>query len=196
VTFSVPPRATGKTLEERETETGAKQDHVADGWPVEELDRLYRSRAGALAKRLVRNGASSDEGLDFVHEAFALIIGRRRLQKTQIERPEAYVAKTSRNLLTDRGRTQRVARQWAEQAGLECPQHHDQIVYLESRDTLRRLEAALMKLRPRTREIFLARRVHGLSYAEIAQFTGLSARTVENQMSKAIAKLSRLMDRR
>ena len=47
---------------------------------------------------------------------------------------------------------------------------------LELRDTLRRLEHAVSKLKPRTREIFLAHRIHGFTYAEIAERTGLSIR--------------------
>ena len=71
----------------------------------------------------------------------------------------------------------------------------DQVAVLESRDTLRRLEAAISKLKPKTREIFLAHRLDGLSYAEIAELTGLSVKGVEKQMSKAIAKIDRLLDR-
>lgn len=109
--------------------------------------------------------------------------------------PEAYVAKISRNLLADRGRAEIVRNQWAHDPAATGMQHHDQVVFLETRDRLRRLEAAIMKLKPTSREIFLARRMDGLSYAEIAESTGLSMRAVERHMSKAIAKLSRLMDR-
>jgi RNA polymerase sigma factor (sigma-70 family) len=70
----------------------------------------------------------------------------------------------------------------------------DQQRLLESRDMLARVEAAVMRLRPRTREIFLAHRVEGLSYGEIAQRTGLSAKGVEKQMSKAIAAIDRLIE--
>jgi len=66
---------------------------------------------------------------------------------------------------------------------------------MEQRDTLRRIERAVEKLKPRTREIFLAHRVDGLSYAEIAERTGLSIKGVEKQMSKAIAKIDRMLDR-
>ena len=65
----------------------------------------------------------------------------------------------------------------------------------EARDTLRRVEAAVLRLRPKTREIFMAHRVEGLSYAEIAQRTGLSVKGVEKQMSKAIAAIDRTLDR-
>ena len=60
---------------------------------------------------------------------------------------------------------------------------------------LRRLEEAIGKLKPKTREIFLAHRIHGFTYAEIADQTGLSIKGVEKQMSKAIAKIDRLLDR-
>ena len=41
----------------------------------------------------------------------------------------------------------------------------------------------------------MAHRVEGLSYAEIAQRTGLSVKGVEKQMSKAIAAIDRMLDR-
>jgi RNA polymerase sigma-70 factor (ECF subfamily) len=69
------------------------------------------------------------------------------------------------------------------------------VAVLESRDTLRRLEAAMLKLKPKTREIFMAHRIDGLSYAEIADRTGLSVKGVEKQMGKAIAMIDRLLDR-
>jgi RNA polymerase sigma-70 factor (ECF subfamily) len=159
------------------------------------LEALYRSRARAFAARLTRDGAGRDDAMDFVHEAFARILGRGSSSHEQIERPEAYVARVSRNALIDHGRSSNAKARCVEQAAETAPQHHDAVVYLESRDALRRLEAAIMCLKPRTRQIFLARRVQGLSYAEICELTGLSEKAVEKQMSKAIAKLSRLMDR-
>ena len=60
---------------------------------------------------------------------------------------------------------------------------------------MRRLEQAIGKLKSKTREIFLAQRIEGLSYAEIAARTGLSVKGVEKQMSKAIAKIDRILDR-
>ena len=56
---------------------------------------------------------------------------------------------------------------------------------------LRRMEAAMLKLRPITREIFMAHRLDGLSYAEIADRTGLSVKGVEKHMGKAIAQVTR-----
>jgi RNA polymerase sigma-70 factor (ECF subfamily) len=51
----------------------------------------------------------------------------------------------------------------------------------------------MMRLRPKTREIFMAHRVEGLSYSEIAERTGLSVKGVEKQMGKALVQLDRYL---
>jgi RNA polymerase sigma-70 factor (ECF subfamily) len=100
------------------------------------------------------------------------------------------------NLLRDRGK-----RELRQMSGSHVPADEtmlpgiDQNRLLESRDMLTRVEAAMLKLRPKTREIFMAHRIDGLSYAEIAERTGLTVKGVEKQMSKAIAKIDRLLDR-
>jgi RNA polymerase sigma-70 factor (ECF subfamily) len=63
-------------------------------------------------------------------------------------------------------------------------------------DLLRRIEAAMMNLPRRQREIFMARRVHNMSYREIAERTGLTARQVERHIAKALYKLAKQMDGR
>ncbi len=67
----------------------------------------------------------------------------------------------------------------------------DPVAALEARDRLARIEEAVLRLKPLTREIFLACRLDGYSYAEIAERTGLSVRGVEKQMSRAIRQLGR-----
>jgi RNA polymerase sigma-70 factor (ECF subfamily) len=61
-------------------------------------------------------------------------------------------------------------------------------------ELFRRLEEAVAAMPRRQREVFLAHRLDGLSYAEIARRTGLSVRQVERQMVRAIAKLCKQMD--
>jgi RNA polymerase sigma factor (sigma-70 family) len=58
-------------------------------------------------------------------------------------------------------------------------------------DLLRRLEQAVAKLPRRQRKIFLAHRLDGLSYGEIAERTGLSARRVERCVVRALRKIDR-----
>ncbi len=60
-------------------------------------------------------------------------------------------------------------------------------------EKLDRMERALLALPRITREIFLANRIDGYSYAKIATITGLSVRQVKRQMVKALIHLGRWM---
>ncbi|MFP8971468.1 RNA polymerase sigma factor, partial [Pseudomonas aeruginosa] len=57
---------------------------------------------------------------------------------------------------------------------------------LEAGDQWRRFEAALRGLHERTRRIFLLNRIHGRTYAEIAQAMQLSQSAVEKHMMRAL----------
>jgi RNA polymerase sigma-70 factor (ECF subfamily) len=58
-------------------------------------------------------------------------------------------------------------------------------------ELLKRLEAAVLALPRKTREIFMAHRIDGLSYGEIAKITGLSVKRVERHMARAIYGIDR-----
>jgi RNA polymerase sigma-70 factor (ECF subfamily) len=59
-----------------------------------------------------------------------------------------------------------------------------------------RLDAALLSLPPLRRDIFLAVRLGGARYAELAGLTGLSARQVEREVANALAQIDRALDDR
>jgi RNA polymerase sigma-70 factor (ECF subfamily) len=64
-----------------------------------------------------------------------------------------------------------------------------------SPERLARLEAIVLRMPRRTREIFIAHRVHDMSYAEIARRTGLTVRQVQRHMVRAILHLDRGLNR-
>lgn len=162
------------------------------------VEALYRSQAARLLRSLARRAGSPDDALDLLHDAFVRVLrlGSGRVRSLQAERPDAYLTRTVTNLVRDRART--AVRRSADRHDpidehtLAAPDPHR---LLETRDLLRHLEMAVLKLRPRTRQIFLAHRLDGLSYAEIAERTGLSVKGVEKQMSRAIAAIDRSMER-
>jgi RNA polymerase sigma-70 factor (ECF subfamily) len=59
----------------------------------------------------------------------------------------------------------------------------EQMITTELEDKIRK---AIDKLPPKRREIFILSRYHGLKYDSIAQQMGISSKTVENQMVKAL----------
>jgi RNA polymerase sigma-70 factor (ECF subfamily) len=159
-----------------------------------ELQDLYRQHSGGLIRRLARRTGCDETARDLAHEAFLRFVSLRSAG-SGIGHPEAYLRRISTNLVRDWARWP--SRRQVLPPGFAdlAPSQLDGVAVLEARDTLRRLELAMSRLKPKTRQIFLAHRLDGLSYAEIAEITGLSVKGVEKQMSKAIAKIDRLLDR-
>lgn len=61
------------------------------------------------------------------------------------------------------------------------------------RALLARIEAALLTLPPTRREIFLAVRLDGASYAELAEQTGLPIKRVEREVATALVQIDRAL---
>jgi len=156
---------------------------------------LYRDHCAHLVVQLTRRTGCPETAWDLAQGAFEKLLRLKPGRLQAIGRPDAYLRRLATNLAHDWGRSRAVADRANAHLELHSDRLSDQVAALEARDTLRRLEAALNLLKPKTREIFLAHRLHGLSYAEIAERTGLSVKGVEKQMSKAIAKIDRLLDR-
>lgn len=159
-----------------------------------DLGALYRARAHHLIGHFASGPADRETARDIVHEAFAKLAALSFARRLAVLRLDAYLYRMCVNLLRDRGRalqTRELHREHAMRAGSA----HNPLAELEHRDSLRRLEAAMLRLNPKTREIFLAKRLDGMTYAEIAARTGLSVKGVEKHMSKAIAAVDRAMQR-
>jgi RNA polymerase sigma-70 factor (ECF subfamily) len=157
------------------------------------LGALYQTHAPRLLRFFARRAERQDAG-DLVQESFTRFADARRCG--EIERPEAYLNRIATNLLRNRAKTA-LARSLASHVPADDVPlaGHDPVAALEARDKLDRLHKALMTLSPKTREIFLAHRLDGISYKDIAAQTGLSVKGVEWHMTKAIAHLDRLLRR-
>ena len=172
-----------------------------DAAPATEADdrirvqQLYREHSLALVRQLTRKTGCRELARELANETFVRLLRMAPGNLGRIERPEAFLRRVSTNLLRDWGRTASLRERAQPTLEIASDRQLDPVAALESRDTLRRLEQAVAKMKPRTREIFLAHRLHGFSYTEIAERTGLSVKGVEKQMSKAIAKIDRFLDR-
>jgi len=155
------------------------------------LASLYREERPSLLRFLSR-WTRHDKAEDVIQQVFSRMAGRSSHDGGAIQAPAAYLRQAARNVLRDEARA----------AERSCAHQHipiedlslssgDPVAALEARDRLVRIEEAVLRLKPFTREIFLACRLDGYSYAEIAERTGLSVRGVEKQMSRAIRQLGR-----
>lgn len=185
------------SMPDRAKQGGVSEESSSVGTPaMVELDVLFRNEQHALVRFFTRYRASPEDARDLVQETFLRLARLDPNRSGSILRPAEYLRQIARNLLKDRAKAARRhaadAHQNADDVDLAGV---DELGRLEARDSLARLEAAMATLKPRTREIFMAHRLEGLSYAEIAARTGLTVWGVEKQIGRAIDHLRRKMGR-
>lgn len=160
-----------------------------------QLDALFRRQAPALLRFLTRR-TNHEEAQDLAQEAF-LRLTRVAGQQT-LRRPEAYLARIARNLLRDRAKSVSGFRERTHAVldpELHAANDGDPHLALEARQLLERHEAAILKLKPKAREVYLRHRIDGQSYAEIAKAMGLGLNSIEKYMITAIAAIDRHLGR-
>ena len=154
------------------------------------LDTLYRVQAPKLLRKFLRR-ADRQDAHDLVQDSFVQLAAMSDEQRAEIRKPAAYLGVVSENILRNRARAAYYRSIIVQDADLVERASVDITAGLEARDMLNRLEAVMLKLDPKTREIFMALRLDGVTYAEVAKRTGLSVKGVEWHMSKALAALHR-----
>lgn len=99
----------------------------------------------------------------------------------------------ARNRLADRGRSplSRPHLPLAEHDGSDEPSSSspDPLRQAESGQMLFLLRQALFKLPERAREVYLLNRITGMSYTQIARHCGITAKTVEKHIARALQGL-------
>ena len=159
--------------------------------PERSLAELYQSQRSRLRRFFSRRAGDVDAD-DLVHEAFARYAARTGESAAFVVEPEAYLQTVASNLLRNRALLAlRRATAFHDVYDDEAVSDADPMRRLEDRDALRRLDKAVQRLRPRTREVFLLQRVDGMTYAQIADRMGLSVKGVKKQMAKALFELRR-----
>jgi len=153
---------------------------------------IYRAHAPGLLRFLSRRAERQDLG-DLVNESFLRFAIAQAKCSTKVENPAAYLMRIATNLLRDRARME-ARRTFARHVSVDDVPiaGDDPVGQLEARDQIDQVQKALSRFNPRTRAVFLARRLDGLSHKEIAAQTGLSGSGVEYHMAKAIRHLDRI----
>lgn len=158
------------------------------------LDHAFRHEGPSLL-RFLRRRVGYDDAPDMLQEVFLRAVGSR--QAGHLANPAAFLRRIARNLLIDRARRQ--SRNPAAVFPLDEAVHAaappEQDHALIARDLLRRYEAAVDRLPDKTRRVFLMHRVDEMSYREIHEQLGISIATVEYHMMKALAQITRALDR-
>lgn len=129
---------------------------------------------------------------DMVQDVFARIVARDSL--APIDHLGGYVLQTAASVFADRFR-RRSARRADAHVEFDPDQHADQDFdperLLSGKQELNRVNAVLLALPERTRNVFILHQIEGQKYREIAAGLGISVSAVEKQMVRAIQHLAR-----
>lgn len=157
------------------------------------LVKDWRETLGRVRKALMRRGRSAQDADDLVQEAWIRLACYQRDQV--VERPEAFMMRAALNLSIDAHRTQvsHGEELMIEEVVLLDVAPGTEAVVL-AKERLCRLSVCLGRLNTKTREIFIAHRIDGQTYQQIAQQHGLSISTVEKHVAKATLQLTSWME--
>lgn len=134
---------------------------------------------------------SIDTAQDIAQESFARLWRQRgRWLPGRSIRP--FLFRVAHNLACNERRSARVRSQWvASEMACQVMASPSASQVYEAQSLDRALARAVAALPERRRHVFVLARFDGLSYREIAEVLGISAQTVANQMSAALADLRR-----
>ncbi len=118
-----------------------------------------------------------------------LELWRRRESLAQESSPQAYLFQATRNRALNHVRHERVERKSEPELIRQTEMSASAPSRLVEEEIEMALRDAVSELPDRCREVFELSRTHGLKYAEIAVVLGISVKTVEAQMGKALRTL-------
>ena len=137
-----------------------------------------------VLKQIVRRTRGHADAEDLLQTAF-LRLERYRVANV-VENPTAFLVRTAVNIRVDNYRREQLegsCNPANSLTGENSEPLQDEVVSARAR--LKRVQAGLAQLTPRTREVFLMHRLDGLEYREIANRLGISQSSVEKHIAKA-----------
>jgi RNA polymerase sigma factor (sigma-70 family) len=142
---------------------------------------------------LMRRGRSVHDADDLVQEAWVRLASYER-EHAVIE-PEAFLMRTALNLSIDshRARVTRGDEVLLDEVVLIDMSPSAEAVVL-ARERMARLSICIGRLNDKTREIFLAHRVDGMTYQQIARHHALSVSTIEKHIARATLQVTGWME--
>ncbi|MDE1192685.1 MAG: RNA polymerase sigma-70 factor [Arachidicoccus sp.] len=152
------------------------------------LYALYYVRMVNHARRKINIFSIAE---DLVHDVFIYLHEHRDIQTN----PEAYLFKALRNRIYDYWRHQLVKGRVEESLFQQMtPYSADELTALELSEAEANITNAINQLPEQCRKVFLMSRKDELTYKEIAERLGISVKTVEAHISKALKYLREHLD--
>lgn len=159
--------------------------------------RFYRDNLQTLRNYVARLLGGSPEADDITNEAFSRVFAASSVERPVP--PKAYLFSAAHNLAMNHHRRQKV------RAGLQSlDEAHEAVAdgrpdaeqILIARQRLQLLWEAIDHLPPRTRQVFVMRKIERLRNVEIAKRLGISVSAVEKHIRKGLRACRAYLDTR
>jgi RNA polymerase sigma factor (sigma-70 family) len=155
-------------------------DHAA-------LYQLYSENNGWLKGWLRARLGNAADASDLAHDTFLRVMTAR--SELPIREPRSYLSAIARSLLIDKVRCRTIEQAYLQALALRPePVEVSPEIRLSIIEMLVSIDALLDELGTRTRNIFLAVQLEGLTYAAVAERYGVSVTTVKNHLIRAMTR--------
>ncbi len=169
------------------------------------LERVQRGDSGALGLLYIRYSprvcdlalhftGNEEEAQDITHNVFCRLWERRDMI-TDISSLKAYLFRMTRNEILTLFRHRKVERNYAKQKqDGEIPHVDDVSVKVTTEELVGMINLAIERMPDLRRRIFMMSRYDEMTYVEIASQLGISPRTVQYHIGRALADLRKLVN--
>ncbi|WGV20943.1 sigma-70 family RNA polymerase sigma factor [Pseudomonas putida] len=149
------------------------------------LHQLYSENNGWLKSWLRSRLGNASDASDLAHDTFLRVMTARN--QAPIREPRSYLSAIARALLIDKVRRRAIEQAYLQALALRPePVDVSPEIRLSILEMLVSIDALLDELGPRTRDIFLAVQLEGLTYAAVAERFDVSVTTVKNHLIRAM----------
>ncbi|MEM6801970.1 MAG: RNA polymerase sigma factor [Bacteroidota bacterium] len=153
------------------------------------FDQIFQEHAETLRNFCYYKSGNLNEAEDLVQEAYIRLW--KNCAKVPYAKAKSFLYKVAQNLFLHQVEHKKVVlkflRRQHRKQNLESPEFLQ-----EEKEFLKRLEEAISSLSEKQRLVFLLNRINGKSYREIADMLGISVKSVEKRMHRALLSLRKL----
>jgi RNA polymerase sigma-70 factor (family 1) len=167
-----------------------EEKEIINAWMVDEkaFELLFKSQYEFLCRRAYSLLNDMDEAEETVQHVF-ITIWEKRNEMQVTESINAYLSRAVRNAALNRIKHMNVRLKYSREQQILMEENPPLTEISHEGELKSRISAAIESLPDQCRLIFKLSRFEEMKYAEIAEQLGLSIKTVENQMGKALKVL-------
>lgn len=155
--------------------------------PPSSLQRLYVEHHGWLRQWLRVRLGNAQDAADLAQDTFLRVLAARNTEA--IREPRSYLSSIARALMIDGFRRRAIEQAYLESLAARAePLDISPELRLSILETLTAIDSMLDGLGERTRRIFLAVQLEGLTYKAAGERLGVSVTTVKNHMIRAMTR--------